>query len=221
MGIKAGYENKGRAGFSRDKSASFSGGNQGGGRGQGIGGTPVGPGRGPIRNAMQNDTYHHTLKDRMAARRADKKMGQQAAPAPAGGAAPAAPKIHTQAATGSLLKRRQGLKAEMEAAGSGGITPALRQKARGLGVADESFNRVAGNIRNNELYTPGKDKVIPAKKKAAPRRQSSIIQVGVKSDGKSSSSEYYKRKAARRKANDEARSEGLNPLTGQPIGFKP
>lgn len=35
---------------------------------------PVGPGKGPIRTAMANDSFNYTLKDRMAARRADKAM---------------------------------------------------------------------------------------------------------------------------------------------------
>ena len=44
---------------------------------------PVGAGRGPIRSAMANDSFNYSLKDRMAARRADKEMAGATGTAPA------------------------------------------------------------------------------------------------------------------------------------------
>ena len=69
---------KGMVGFSGGNNASFA-------REGGQGSQPVGAGRGPIRTAMANDSFKYSLKDRMAARQADKAMkGVMAPPADQG-----------------------------------------------------------------------------------------------------------------------------------------
>jgi hypothetical protein len=178
-----GYPPKRRAAFSTNRSATLSGA-QGGGGG-GLGGTPVGPGRGPIRNALGNDNFHHTLKDRMAARRADAAIasGPQGAVARGPqGAVAVAPDGGTAPATGNVKRRRVDLAKRMRGAGSGGITPEMRAEGRGLGIADSSFNRVAGNIGANEAFTPGTP--VPAaptpKKRGTSPVGSSTVQSGIK-----------------------------------------
>jgi hypothetical protein len=42
----------------------------------------------------------------------------------------------------------------MTAAGSAGLTPAMRLKAKALGVTDEQFNAAAGKLKVNEAVTP-------------------------------------------------------------------
>lgn len=59
----------------------------------------------------------------------------------------------TAAASGNVLNARQNLYSEMEKAGSGGITPEMRKKARSWGVTDSGFNMAAERIRDNERKT--------------------------------------------------------------------
>lgn len=117
-------------------------------------GTPVGQGRGAIRSAMGNDpSYKYSLKDRMAARRADKKLG-----AAGSGVIPQSPDpTKTVAATGNILNQRKNLFKRMEQAGVAGIGKGMREDARRLGVSDSGFNKAAGNIAQNEIYTPKKE----------------------------------------------------------------
>lgn len=67
---------KGMVGFSGGNTTSFA-------REGGQGSKPLGAGRGPIRTAMANDSFKYSLKDRKAARRADKAMAGATSPTPA------------------------------------------------------------------------------------------------------------------------------------------
>jgi hypothetical protein len=59
-------------------------------------------------------------------------------------------------ATGNILNGRQNLFKEMTAAGSAGLTPAMRAKAQSLGVTDDAFNAAAGRLKTNEAVTPSR-----------------------------------------------------------------
>lgn len=52
----------------------------------------------------------------------------------------------TKAATGNILNARQNLFKQMQAAGPGGITDAMRTQARSLGVTDSGFNMAVDRI---------------------------------------------------------------------------
>jgi hypothetical protein len=71
---------------------------------------PAGAGKGPIRTAMANDSFNYTLKDRMAARRADKAMGW-GSPTPAQNMQPAQSRLDASPTPG-LDAQQQGQKRE-------------------------------------------------------------------------------------------------------------
>jgi len=60
----------------------------------------------------------------------------------------------TAPATGNILNARKNLFEQMGVAGSEALTPAMRAKARSLGVTDEDFNSAAGRLKANEAITP-------------------------------------------------------------------
>jgi len=109
-----------------------------------------------FRDALRG--YDVPLKERVRARNLDHRIAKQEAEASA------SPTGSTQPATGTLLADRQGLFREMEQAGPQGISQAMRDRGRALGVADQDFNSAAERVGRNASFTPGyrNPPVVPA-----------------------------------------------------------
>lgn len=93
--------------------------------------------------------YDVPPKERVRARNLDHRIAKEEA------RTAAMPTGATQAATGTLLADRQGLFKEMESAGPQGISQAMRERGRALGVADSDFNSASERVRKNASFTPG------------------------------------------------------------------
>jgi hypothetical protein len=67
------------------------------------------------------------------------------------------------------LQQRQRLFKDMETAGFGNLTDAMRKRARALGVSDDDFNSAASRIRTNSAYTAPENKPETPPPTRAPR----------------------------------------------------
>ena len=106
--------------------------------------------RGNIIGGYQDGVAFGTKAARQPAWRATpQQQAQPAKPSGIGGGG-------TVAATGNTLNARQSLFKQMEKAGPGGITPAMRDQARSLGVQDKDFNAAVARIDTNARFTPAK-----------------------------------------------------------------
>lgn len=116
------------------------------------------PGFNSIRSQM--DPSNSTYRDRVKARNLDHRRAKYQLQNGAGSGDGSTG--YTPPVSGSQLHQRRTLFSEMEKAGPDGITPAMRERARGLGVSDEQFNTAAGKIRTNLQYTPATTGAAPA-----------------------------------------------------------
>lgn len=121
-------------------------------------GRPINPARqvpGFVRTRDTMEGYDIPHGDRVKARNLDTRRARAEMEwrnSNAAGVSPAA----SPAAPAPFADRRQSLYAEMERAGSAGLTPEMRQRAKGLGVTDDQFNAAAGRMKTNEAFTPAR-----------------------------------------------------------------
>ena len=144
---------KGMVGFSGGNNASFA-------REGGQGSQPLGAGRGPIRTAMANDSFKYSLKDRMAARRADKAMkGAMAPPADQGATQPTSrldasptPGLDAQNLTPAPRETpaRQDFRTRMEKTMSGAFGDRAKAKTQG------DITKTATSLRDQGMAMLGR-----------------------------------------------------------------